>query len=718
MATYLQTKMTELADIIRAKTGETGLLSVTSMISTLLREAIIENEGVIPFLERRTTVPDYEADTSRYYYPNSTIVLPVQAVSIGPYAFAYYKGLNKLTQARGIAYKNNAFDYCEIGTSMQNYNTAGGTFSATYDTTPAPARQPNGGPSPDVPEAVRTALLDPARYTGASIDAHFEALASTIRAIDAIADPLTIQSMIDHVSAMTIAGHNYVLAKMIDRTITEADVPEGVTQLGPYALRGCTNLSEVSLPSTLTDVGLDGSTNLGPTTYLAGQFFDCHPTFHLTMYGNTSIFRKICNRPFYCTFVGYPGNSPEQYDSYYEVTNIDGYNGSAYNTVTINDARYVIRSVGTSDDDYGGYQLNASKIDFKNVDIIRDDAFASATMHYVDLRGVKRAICSSAFYSCVNLTSISWPTEQTVDVQARAFIGYPLQRLDLPATVNLAGLSCFAGCNTLSLVSINTSQGAHIGLRSFIDCVNLESVIVTGGATEIGYGCFEGDVKIKYVSLPNTVSRIGMWAFSNAYDLSTFAFPTNLRRIEQEAFVSASLSNINLLNTNISLIGNGAFYGCSYVTSVTLPATVNRVNYAAFGDCPRLAVSAKAISISSDLAGGGIALMGKYNRNAAADVTVSSVKYYAWTNNNATYYTDQYLTTDGDGNPACAFSEDANWYEVYTYTGTSMWCDTKYMYDWWFSTVNCKFPSSVLFDANGHWVSANAGNSRVFYFTT
>ena len=49
-------------------------------------------------------------------------------------------------------------------------------------------------------------------------------------------------------------GDNNTLAKLIDRSITEIEFPEGVTTIGDYAFTGCSNLALTSLPETVTAI--------------------------------------------------------------------------------------------------------------------------------------------------------------------------------------------------------------------------------------------------------------------------------------------------------------------------------------------------------------------------------------------------------------------------------------------------------------------------------
>jgi hypothetical protein len=57
------------------------------------------------------------------------------------------------------------------------------------------------------------------------------------------------------------SGDDSLLQSLIDRSITEIDIPEGVKQIGAYSLNYCGKLKRVTFPETLTYVGVSSVSN-------------------------------------------------------------------------------------------------------------------------------------------------------------------------------------------------------------------------------------------------------------------------------------------------------------------------------------------------------------------------------------------------------------------------------------------------------------------------
>lgn len=64
----------------------------------------------------------------------------------------------------------------------------------------------------------------------------------------------------------TGGGSDDTFEKVIKRTITSVDIPSGITYIPDYFFSGCTSLSSVTFPSSLTEIRLRGFYNCNFTT--------------------------------------------------------------------------------------------------------------------------------------------------------------------------------------------------------------------------------------------------------------------------------------------------------------------------------------------------------------------------------------------------------------------------------------------------------------------
>lgn len=106
--------------------------------------------------------------------------------------------------------------------------------------------------------------------------------------------------------------------------------------------------------------------------------------------------------------------------------------------------------------------------------------------------GSVREIGSSAFESCIKLTSIT-----------------------IPNTVTKIGATAFGEC--LALTSIKLPESiTEIEDGTFSGCSSLTSFVVPNSVTSIGWGAFDQCHKLKVVTIGKSVTEIGIEAFSFA----------------------------------------------------------------------------------------------------------------------------------------------------------------------------------------------------------
>lgn len=151
------------------------------------------------------------------------------------------------------------------------------------------------------------------------------------------------------------------------------------------------------------------------------------------------------------------------------------------------------------------------------------------------------------------------------------FEGRPIQKISIPAGVEIIPRNAFANCTALEEVHIPNSVHL-IEHDAFRNCKALKSV--TAGAT------------------------IGEYAFAGCSSLQSL----NLRwcnRIKEGAFCyCCSLVNVSL-PPNLETIGTFSFKGCSALCSVTLPPKLKLIKRDAFESCCQLIAETKSKRVAN-----------------------------------------------------------------------------------------------------------------------
>lgn len=151
--------------------------------------------------------------------------------------------------------------------------------------------------------------------------------------------------------------------------------------------------------------------------------------------------------------------------------------------------------------------------------------------------------------------------------------------LTVPATLggyDVTMIGAFAFYRSSSLTSVDIpSSVTSIGNYAFSGCVNLESIDLPQGLTAISESLFGRCAKLTEISIPEGVVSIGYYAFSGCSGLETLVIPENVTSIGGRAFwdctkltdimMPASISNIvSSANTNM-------FEGCSALQTIYVP---------------------------------------------------------------------------------------------------------------------------------------------------
>ena len=201
----------------------------------------------------------------------------------------------------------------------------------------------------------------------------------------------------------------------------------------------------------------------------------------------------------------------------------------------------------------------------KSVTSIGDSAFIHcAKITKANFNNNLTSIGDLAFAYCTNLSEITIG-DSVRSIGEFAFGAcHELRSIKLPETLTEISYQLFGYCYKLKSVIIPSSVTA-IRTYAFADCEGLEEVSIPASVTTIGYGAFEYCIILKAIDIPNSVTSIGNEAFSTCISLQRVILPPM-----------------------ITEICNGTFWNCTNLESVTIPSGVTSIGVLSFTNCRKL----------------------------------------------------------------------------------------------------------------------------------
>ena len=276
-----------------------------------------------------------------------------------------------------------------------------------------------------------------------------------------------------------------------ENEITEALITEGITEIHGYAFYGMKNLTKVTFPETIRDIG---PAAFRDCTMLAGVEF---PNVPLTI-GANAFFG--CDS---ITSLSFPEN----------LTGIQAYAFSGCS--------------GLTRVEYPGNGTYVNGNVFEYCTSLREVIFPDGEYR----------IPSYAFRGCSSLTRVDFKTG-LLSVDTYAFSNAGLTEVELPGSVSNLGSRAFEYCENLTRAvipgSIKTLKAA------FYYCPALEEVVIGEGVETIATYAFAGCGFLEEISIPKTVKTIERAAFEGCKNLRMFRFAGDVPAFSKETFNSVN----------------------------------------------------------------------------------------------------------------------------------------------------------------------------------
>lgn len=334
-----------------------------------------------------------------------------------------------------------------------------------------------------------------------------------------------------------------------DLIIPESVAHDGITYpvvaIGDYAFYGCTALTSVDMPNTLTAIG-------------KRSFHGCTA---LTSAVLPNSLLSIGEYSFYNCNVLTDVNLPNSLNS---IGNNAFENCTSMTTVTIPKS---VTSLGWAPF-YGCKGLTSVTFNAKSCAI---PSGSSST---------------GLFSGCTKITSFTFgnEVEKIPGLLCASLNG--LTSINLPNSLTEIGYKAFRSCSGLTEVTIPNSVKT-IGDEAFSHCTGLTSVTIPNSVTSIGNGAFSSCKSLTSVNIPNSITEISSATFGSCYELTSVTIPNTVTKIGSSAFQSCKKLSSIVIPSSVTSIGDYAFR-YSGLNSVTIPTSVTSIGSFAFGDCNSL----------------------------------------------------------------------------------------------------------------------------------
>ncbi len=336
------------------------------------------------------------------------------------------------------------------------------------------------------------------------------------------------------------------------------NIKAGTTSIQANALSGCTGLSKVIFPDSLTKIGTNAFLNCSTLTELD------IPNSVQTIEANAF---KGCSK---LTSVKVPFVGTSRMST------------SAFSAI------------------FGTVPSTLIEVEITDSSIIPANAFKGLTkLQNITVNEGVQSIGDYAFSGCTALEMFTIPSTVTT-IGNYAFNGCTgLEEISISKNVEAIGGYAFNGCSRLSNVVFEAeSKLATFGDYAFAGCVALTDIIIPDNVKAVANYQFKGCKALTTVKLSANTETIGLNAFQGCIALDNIVIPNRVSSIGNYAFDGCSgLKTLTIEGSSLNNIGAYAFQNCSVTETIVIPSSVETMGEYVFNGCATLTINCEVSAI-------------------------------------------------------------------------------------------------------------------------